>query len=242
MRFLFIPALCCMALLSCNEKMDDGITMEPSDYYALSVGKYVIYDVDSTVYNETIDDAVSHWQIMEAIVDTFYDLGNELNYRIERSRRAADTLDWQLMDIWSVKVHNGAIERDENNLRFIKLASPIAQDKTWDGTIYLGDLDSLPYERACDKLSFLENWEYMYTGINGTETYNGMSYDSVVTVMQQGADNLLELNYCMEHYAKGIGMIAKEFYHYTSQNTANIPWEDKVECGYEYSMSIVEHN
>ncbi|MBC8047358.1 MAG: hypothetical protein H7Y00_11225 [Fimbriimonadaceae bacterium] len=236
--FLTVPVL----FFSCDEKVADDNPDNAIAYYPMQTGKYVIYDVDSTIYNETTPDETHHWQIKEEIVDTFYDLDNILNYRIERYQRINDSAAWALQEVWSVRDVNGSIERDENNLRFVKLISPVSVNRQWNGTIYLGDLDSLPFEIGCNKLSFLEDWDYTYITVDSSVTINDMLFDSTLTVFQQGADNLLELNYAIEVYAKGVGMVKKEFYHYTSQITDDINWEDKVECGYKYLMTVVEFN
>jgi hypothetical protein len=240
--FFFLFAASVFIFTSCEEKLAEVNSNPASDYYPLQTGKYIIYNVDSIIYNETIADDTTHWQIKEEIVDTFYDLDSILNYRIERSRRPDDISAWQILDEWSVRNKNGNIERDENDLRFIKLAEPVLLSKNWDGTAYLGNLYDLPFYRECDRLDFLENWEYTYTTLDSSTTINGLQFDSVIAVKQQGADNLIELNYAIEVYAKGVGMIKKQFYHYTSQNTDEIPWIYKAECGYVYTMEIVEHN
>jgi hypothetical protein len=227
---------------ACDEKLADLSSQDAAAYYSLQVGKYMIYEVDSVIFFETIDDVYKHWQVKEEIVDTFYDLENLLNYRIERSRRPDASVPWQMLDVWSVRIKNANIERDENNLRFIKLADPVLHHKSWDGTAYLGDLAELPFERECDRLSFLEGWDYTYTSVDSGATIGGIFYDSIITVLQQGDDNLIELNYAIEVYAKGVGLVQKQFYHYTSQNTDDIPWEFKAECGYTYTMTLIERN
>ncbi|MFN0274962.1 MAG: hypothetical protein ACKVPJ_04400 [Chitinophagales bacterium] len=227
---------------SCEEEFAEVTTYHAADYYPTEVGKYIIYNVDSIVYNETIENDTTHWQIKEEIIDTFYDLDSILNHRIERSRRPDDTSAWQVLDEWSVRNKNGNIERDENNLRFIKLAEPVLLNKSWDGTAYLGNLFDLPFYRECDRLDFLEDWDYTYIVLDSSVVINSLQFDSVIAVKQQGADNLIELNNAIELYVKGVGLIKKQFYHYTSQNTDNIPWEFKAECGYVYTMEIVEYN
>lgn len=241
-HFLILIVYIMLFMISCEEKQADVTSPPAADFYPMLTGKYIIYNVDSIIYNETIADDTTHWQIREQVMDTFYDLDNVLNFRIERSRRADELSAWQVLDVWSVRNKNGNIERDENDLRFIKLAEPVIINSNWDGTAYLGNLFALPYYRECDRLDFLENWEYTYTTTDSNATINGLLFDSIVTVKQQGADNLIEQNYAIELYASGIGLIKKEFFHYTSQNTNDIPWEEKAECGYKYTMEIVEFN
>lgn len=241
-HFLILFACSMVFSISCNEKLAEVSSPLTADFYPMQTGKYIIYNVDSIIYNETIADDSTHWQIREQIMDTFYDLDSILNFRIERSRRADALSAWQVLDVWSVRNKNGNIERDENDLRFVKLAEPVVVNSNWDGTAYLGNLFDLPYYRECDRLDFLENWEYTYTTTDSSATINGLQFDSIVTVKQQGADNLIEQNYAIELYARGVGLIKKEFFHYTSQNTNDIPWEEKAECGYKYTMEIVEYN
>ncbi|MBC8172864.1 MAG: hypothetical protein H7X71_03065, partial [Chitinophagales bacterium] len=104
--------------------MEDD-SLKAVDYYPLSVGKYLIYNVDSIIYNETIADDTTNWQIKEELIDTFYDAEQRLNFVLERSRRLSDTLSWQTEYVWSVLDNNGNIEKTENNLKFIRLISPV---------------------------------------------------------------------------------------------------------------------
>lgn len=236
---LFFIINCLLVFMfSCEEKTAEPDTIFATDYYPLEVGKYLIFEIDSVIFNSTIANDSGHWQIKEEIVDTFYDAQQTLNYRIERSKRKDDSSVWQLEYTWSAKNNNGTIEKTENNLTFIKLPSTLSLNKSWDGTAYLSDLSEIPVERTCDNLSFLEDWNYICTEISN----NSALYEQTISITQSGADNLIEKDYAIETYAKGIGLIEKHFYHYYSQNLENIDWELKVSCGYKYSMILIAHN
>lgn len=101
----------------------------PYAYYPLDTGLYRIYQVDSIIYNETFANDTTSWQVMEVLTDTFYDLEGHLNYTIERSRRSDATQPWEIINVWQVGAIDGRIEKAENNLRFIKLTTPLKQEK-----------------------------------------------------------------------------------------------------------------
>ena len=61
---------------------------------------------------------------------------------------------------------NGQIQKVENNLRFIKLATPVWFETTWDGNVYLGGLEDIPVAEECNELTFYEDWQYSYANIN----------------------------------------------------------------------------
>ncbi|MEO8087344.1 MAG: hypothetical protein ABI763_11015, partial [Bacteroidota bacterium] len=56
----------------------------------------------------------------------------------------------------------------------------------------------------------LEEEMYHYKNINTSKTYNNLSFDSTLTVIQRDDNNFVEKIYGVEVYASGIGMIYKE--------------------------------
>ncbi len=238
--------LFCLIFISACKK-DNPILEEinsPAQYYPLIIGKFIVYDVDSIQYHETAPTDTSYFQVKETLVDTFYDADNRLNYKIERYTRPSDTANWNLTNVWSVLYIDNQLQKIENNLRFIKLVSPLRNDVRWEGNIYLGGLSDLPVEEECNNWSYLEDWNYTYKNIGVSKTINGLPFQKTVTVIQEGDSNLIWYEYAEEIYGENVGLIQKDFYHYYTQdfNCIECPWEQRVQCGYSVKMLVVDYN
>lgn len=228
--------------ISCHHPGEDEDFIPVADYYPLHTGNFIIYSVDSIHYHETIPDDTSHYQVKELLTDTFYDNENRLNYRIERYQRPDESEEFTLTNVWNVLETKDQIQKVENNLRYIKLVGPVSIDQNWDGHKYLGGLEDIFVPEQCNNLNFLEDWNFYYENIEAPLEINDFSFDKTVTVVEEGMINLIDYNYSKEIYAEGIGLVYKEFYHYTDDDIdcPDCPWPDHVECGYSVVMKVIE--
>lgn len=241
---LFGLLIASILYMACDKPLPEPIAPDyPYAYFPLEDGKYVVYQVDSIIYNETFANDTTSWQVKEKITDTFYDLEGRLNYVIERSRRLSDTALWEEVDVWYAAQIDGKIEKVENNLRFIKLSAPLRNDLRWDGNAYLGGLDDIPFDYECNRLSYYEGWDYTYQSIEQPFVANGINFPNTVTVIQQGDSNLIWFDYAKEIYAEDVGLIYKEFYHYYTQDFScpTCPWNERVQCGYSVRMELIDY-
>ncbi len=132
---------------------------------------------------------------------------------------------------------------DDNNNRFIKLTEPVTEGQTWKGNSYIdarSDASTVPY---------LYNWDYTYQNVNMPYTVVTGTLDSTVTVLQQ--DNTFpagdfdpnyyqQRNYSVEVYAKGVGLIYKDFLHWTWQTDP--PPAHYEDGSYGIRLSLIDHN
>ena len=82
-----------LSLLSaCKETPDDYTTEFGYEYYPLQVGKFIEYQMDSTIYDPNGDTTVYHSTtfIREEILDTLSDNNGNTLYKIEQFERSAD--------------------------------------------------------------------------------------------------------------------------------------------------------
>lgn len=228
---------------SCNDPVEPPYLSPIESYYPLEIGSSITYEVDSINYNEIVPNDTGYWLVKETLTDTFYDLNNNLNYIIERYQKQTDTAAWQLVNVWNVLMVDGQIQKVENNLRFIKMTTPVSENSTWDGNIYLGGLDDIPVAQDCNNLSFYEDWNYSYTNVDEPYVINGFDFNESVTVIQEGDSNLIWYDYAREVYGKGVGLIEKEFYHFYTQDLScpDCPWTERVQCGYSVKMRLIDY-
>lgn len=191
------------------KKQDNKTVDLGKNYFPLAINHWQTYQVDSITVSDFTDpvsfDTVSY-MIRESIDTTFLDLNNVENFRIEAHKRYANS-SWFIQDIFSAKATAFNIQKVENDLRFIKLAFPVAENSSWNGNIYIDVLDE-------PTLDFYHTekyeWNYQYSEVNTAMEIGAFTFDSCVVVTQIDEENLFEKKYSKEIYAKNVGLVFKE--------------------------------
>lgn len=233
------------AFFSCKKETEILQTASLTDYYPLKVGKSYLYRLDSTVpasFGSSL--VVKSYQAKDTIESIFTDNQGRLSYRIFRFIR--DTLGsqpWSFAATFVATPTNEWIEYVDNNLRFVRLHAPVTEGYIWLAHSFI-DTKSLN-----TSVGYLDEWEYEYRDVGlGYPVFN-TTYDSTVTVYQQdettpeGAfdpENYYQLNKAFEVYAKGIGLIYKEFLHWTWQTTP--PPAKYEDASYGVKLTLISHN
>lgn len=233
------------ALQSCSKQTEILDTANLNDYYPLKTGKTFIYRLDSTVlasFGSSM--VVKSFQAKDTIESTFLDNQGRLSYRIFRYLRdTAGLKSWEPAATFVATPTSQSVEYVDNNLRFIKLHAPFSEGYTWKGNAYI-DTKSLN-----TTVGYLDEWQYEYRQLGqGYKVFN-TTFDTTVTVFQQDEttppgpfdpNNYQQKNLGTEVYAKGIGLIYKEFMHWTWQIT---PPPAKYEDGsYGVKLRLISHN
>ena len=210
-----------LILFSCSKKEEENLTPDiGSDYAGLEVGKWVVYNVDSITYDDfdsSIDTA--SYQIREVVDSKFLDLGDDEAFKIVRYRRDADTLAWNIIDIWSSKITATNFQKTEENIKYVKLILPVKESKNWNG-------NSMNNQSSID-------FEFDY--VDQSKVIGGISLENVLRVIQggeDGLDNLINPTFFEEKYAKGIGMVYKRSTDKV-RSALNSPWK-----GYDVIMTL----
>lgn len=228
--FLLIAAYCFFT--GCTKQDLQALDLKDS-YYPLQVGKYIIYDVDSTVYDEFSQSSYLHqFQVKMLVADTFRDSNMKLNYRYERYTRENTGQAFQLADVWSATQQNGRVEVVEENQRFIKYIYPPVLGNSWKGNAYIkADLND-------PRSKFLGNWDYSFTAVDEPFELKGTTYDSTIVVLENGElIPQVESSNFKTIYAKHIGPIyAKR--EYLEKQPSDLTWQS----GFSVEYRINSHN
>src|SRR5688572_2014768 len=91
--FLFLAALYTVSLFSCKKPAEDEIPLEETEaYFPLQKDKYIIYNVDSTNWDDSLCiKKLDKYQMMYTVADTFTDNQGRASYRIDtRIRKKAE--------------------------------------------------------------------------------------------------------------------------------------------------------
>ncbi|MEP7252004.1 MAG: hypothetical protein ABI683_06475 [Ginsengibacter sp.] len=233
-------------ITSCKKETQHFTSAAATDYYPLEIGKYVTYDLDSTVYyiNFGQQASVIHYQVQDRVDAQITDNLGRPAYRILRFIRKDATKQWSPNNTFMVVPTANGLELVENNQRYLKLEEPIKQDFSWKGNSYIDT-----YSNYTD-VTYLDDWDYIYDSVNVPLTINSLILDSTIKVFERdeflGQDPAIqgtqyaEKNYAVEKYAKGVGLIYKEFLHWEYQGSQ--PGRPGYYDGYGVKLTIIDHN
>ena len=215
-----------MAIILFSCKKDDIVVDLGYNYFPESVGTYVIYDVDSFVYNNfthTVDTFT--FQVKEIIESVYKDNANRNTLRLERYYRGDASQDWLLQDVWVANKTVNRAEKVEENQRFVKLIFPTKKGLVWNGN--------------ASNTNGEQN--YIYTDVDVKRTINNLSFDSTLLVTQIADSNLIEKKVSVEMYAKNVGMIYKHFAS-VKDNDAVIDFgktfNERIDSGFDYYYRV----
>lgn len=218
---LLIPILIC--LFSCKKTTETLNIVSINDLYPIAVGKTFFYRLDSTVTASFGASLVTKsYLAKDSIESSFLDASGRKSFRIFRYLR--DTLatqPWTFTATYYSTIDSNKIEYNDNNLRFITLVNPVSYNTSWKGNAYINTILPSPY-------NFLDNWDFHYSTVDEPYTLRQGVVQNTYSVLQQDyrvpqsgfdASQYNEKSYSIEVYAKGIGLIYKDFIHYIWQPT-----------------------
>lgn len=238
--FAFIISL----LASCKKENATFTSASVNDYFPLQVGKYITYDLDSTVFtNFNQNETVRHYQAQYKVESQTTDNLGRQGYTIYRYLRQDSTQNWTIDNVFTVFPSDRTIEYNQDNLRFIKLAAPIEEGFSWKGNSYLAFDPYRSYVFA--NPAFMEDWNYTYQDVNQSLIIGSKTFDSTITVFEVAdstgdpkvpGTQYAEKTYSIEKYAKEVGLIYKDFIHWEYQST------DNTYKGFGEKLSIIDYN
>lgn len=240
--FLFLITLF-IAFTSCKKSPEQFSTAAIKDYFPLTVGKYISYNLDSLVYtNFGANSVVRNYQVKYQVDALITDNLGRPAYRVVRYIRNIAANPW-VPDATFMVVNTGnSLEFVENNLRFIKLKLPIKDGYSWKGNAYI-DTYSLNSE-----LKYLDDWEYVYDSVGVRSTIGTFTLDSTLKVNQRDEiignpsdpNSYSEKNYGEEKYAAKIGLVYLRFFHNEYQPPT--PGRGGYFQGYGVTLTMIDHN
>jgi hypothetical protein len=243
-------AVCVLGLLLLNacKKENETISAVPlSEYAPLQVGKYIVYQLDSFVFLSfgTRDTTISYqakYTVLKSITDNIGRTGFLVTRHIRKTAAQA----WKEDNSFQVFNTGSTYEFTDNNLKFINLVLPVKENTTWKGNSYLPDKPYPSYDFAS---AFTEDWDYIYQDVDQPLTLGALSFDTTIAVLQRDDElgdpsvpgtAFAEKTYSIEKYAKGTGLVYKDFLHWEYQGGA--PGENGNYKGFGIKLTAIEHN
>ena len=238
---------------ACTNKTIEITTPPLSDYFPLIVGKQITYRLDSTVPKAFgADTTVRYYRVRDKVDAEIKDALGRKAYRILRtiSDSAGATPYQNNNTFMDVPEGTDWIEHVENNLRFMKLRFPIQEGFEWKGNSFI----NASILSASSPVRYLADWKYQYQNVGQPYTVRGRRFENTITILQRdevfpsGPFNpnfIKQYDYSVEVYAKGVGLIYKNFDHKVWQPPTPPPelkagyWEDG---SYRVVLQIVDFN
>lgn len=229
------------------EPMPDGY-----EYFPLSVGRYWVYQIDSTIFDPSASgtqiDTLRRW-VREEIVDTLLSLDGEVLYRVERTLRLADTLPWQIDKILALSRDGQRAYRLEDNLRTVDMVFPIRVQQRWTPTVFLDE--NLSVSIAGEPVQVFKGWRAVTLAIDEVRQVGNQTFTDVLSLRLADFENLLEYRFATAQYAPGTGLIYRELWAVDTQcqvccngnfgTCEGLPWMAKAERGFVLRQTLVEH-
>lgn len=233
-------------LISCSKETEVLNVGTLNEFYPLQVGKVFIYRLDSTVlasFGSAL--VIKSYQAKDSVESTFTDNQGRLSYRIFRLLRdTAGVKPWQVAATYFATPTQKQVEFVDNNLRFLKLLAPLSEGYTWKGHSYI-DTKSLN-----TKVGYLDEWQYEYRNVGQPFKIFNTTYDNTVTVFQQDETtppgpfnpnlDVQIRTLGNEVYAKGVGLVYKEFLYWNWQR--NPPPAKYQDGSYGIKLRLISHN
>lgn len=231
-----------LAFNACKKQTEDFATGSIEDYSPLTVGRFITYQLDSFKYLPfSLQDTTVTYQVKHVVDAMINDNLGRPAYRIIRYIRKTDQDEW-VPDNTFVSVNTGTgLEFIENNLRYIKLKQPIREGYTWKGNSFI-DTYSLN-----SGVRYLDDWDYVYADVDQPLTLGNIQLDSTVKVNQRdeefGSPGFYsEKNYSAEVYARGIGLVYRQFLHSEFQPESPGTPSAYSDDTYGVTLTMIDHN
>lgn len=224
--------LCALSFSGCKKDEELPANDIGYGYFPTETGHWVIYEVDSTVYDDFEHDTDFYrYQVKELLESQFVDNEGRAAIRVERYRRdfnpavPYDSIPWHLSRVWSFTRTSARAEKQEENQRFIRLAFPVEQGKIWDGNAF----------------NSIGQWNYKYKEVDRPFTIGTFALDSTVLVEQKNEINLISHRSYKERYAKNIGLVEKNVIDVRDTAFDVLPVMTRIYAGTVYNIRMVDY-
>jgi len=208
------------------------------DYAPTTIGKYVVYDIDSVVYDDFKKDTTFFkYRIKEKLEEIYIDNEGRSAIKLVRYIKKYDAsvsyedMSWIVKDIWNYTKTKTTLEVVEENVRYTKLIFPINGGAEWNGNAF----------------NTIGEWNYKYEYVDVAQKINATNFSNVLSVIQKNdKNNVIHREFYNEKYAKNVGLVYREIKDLYSNkvtvlNGAIVPVEKRTEKGVIYKLVYVSH-
>lgn len=229
---IFFPVFFVTFFSCAKKKVPASESLLGLDYYPINKGKFVVYDVDSTVYTDLPKDTIyNKYRIKEKIADSFTDNQGQPAIRLERyikkynAFKPYDSIPYTIKEVWMINATNKSIQVVEGNVRYTKLTFPIQQGESWNGNAQ----------------NTIGEWQFTYDYIDKAETINGNSLKNVLLVKQYYLPTAISQQNYYEKYAKGIGLVYRKIINIEAVAGDPATSLNRIKTGIVYTQQLINY-
>ena len=242
--FIFFASLT-FSLVACKKATEILNPIPATEYFPLTVGKYITYKLDSLVFiNFGASSVIRSFEVKYVNEAQITDNLDSPAYRIVRYIRKTSPNPWAPDATFLATSTGKGIDFTENNLRYQKLKTPVRNSYSWKGNSYI---DTYSFNST---VKYLGDWDYSYDSV-GVQSVVG-TYTLANTVKVDQRDEVIgnpndpnsysEINYSVEKYAAGIGLVYRKFLHTEYQPPTPGLGGRFVDGSYGVTLTMIDHN
>ena len=221
-----------------------------SEYQPLSVGKFITYRLDSTIFvNFGRDEEIRSFEEKHIIDAEVVDALGRPAFRVFRFTRDTAGLEpWKTAGTYFITLSENTVEVSENNLRGLRLADPLKLEFEWKGYRYL------PTEPFGNTYNFsnddyMYDWDFTYESIEESLQLKNHMLENVISIKHidesinvpiTSPSAYASINYAVDKYAKGLGLVYQELVMWEYQPNPGGPSGYKT--GFGVKRSMIDHN
>ena len=187
----FWPHLFSTALiLSCTE--DAEIIPLGLDYFPINVGEFRVYDVMETTYVDKVE-TIENYQFRESFYDSI-ESENEVTFLMRIERRSTELENWVSIESIAIRQTTTNLDYREANISLIKMSYPVLASRMWDGNAQnQNPSQSYRYEELDENDDIFDQSEH------------------IKVILSDLPANIVERDERFEIYARGIGLVERNF-------------------------------
>jgi len=244
---LFISLFLILLITACKKTLTYK-TDKLTDYMNLQPGKSITYRLDSTTFTffGTIRTVTSY--IVQDVIDTIIEdnLGRP-TWRVFRYiNDTALSQSWANLETYTITPTIQTTEVMENNLRYIKLSLPLNDGFSWQGNSYIAPTG----DNNDPDPNYMIGWNYTYDSIGASYNTLAGAIPNTLIVRQDDeyqpdSTDIFSTSfrtYSVEVYAKGIGLVYKDFIHWFYEPPGSNGNAAGYKTGYGIRLNMLDHN
>lgn len=214
-----LSAVLMLLMTSCDKNQGQPSYMG-FNYFGHTAGAWVIYDVDSIVYDDFLNEVFQYnYQVKEVNAGFFVDSQNDSVMRLERFFRANPEDTWKHKNVWSAKLIANKAIKTEENVSYLKITFPAKRNQSWNGNAF----------------NNMEAQNYIITHIHEPLEVGNMLFDSTMRILQKDFSTLIGEDLQYEIYGSNIGMLIKKYIELSKEIDGTII------RGVDYTYTIAEY-
>lgn len=210
---------------SCNNDNTDPVNTY--DYFPLTIGHYMIYEVNEAVYSSgQANPVIKAYQEKDEISSVTVNTDGSSTYIVSRSSRNTSTDYWVKTKEYSINQFPDKLIFNVDNQSLVPLVFPIDSKITWNGNMY----------------NTLDPEEYHYEEINQPFKLGSQSFDKTLTLVERrDTTSVIDYDLGIKRFAIGVGLIYDEQTSYEyCQATADCIGKGIIDSGSKKTRKIIE--